>query len=264
MRPNSIGEMNKTIQNLRVLINEQLNHDTFRIVVQAPNTLESIIPGQFVNVYVPDSATTFLRRPLSIHDVDSEKNTFSLLVKAVGDGTRKMVQIKPEEELNIVYPLGNGFSKPKKNERILLVGGGVGIAPMLHLAREAGQIESKVEILLGARSAKDHVLIDEFKSLGNLHLTTNDGTLGTKGFVTDHAIFSSNFDRIYCCGPEPMMLAVAKKAKLLGVECEVSLENMMACGFGVCLCCVTKTNEGNKCVCTEGPVFNINDLQWPI
>lgn len=264
MRPNSIGEMNKTIQNLRVLINEQLNHDTFRIVVQAPNTLESIIPGQFVNVYVPDSATTFLRRPLSIHDVDSEKNTFSLLVKAVGDGTRKMVQIKPEEELNIVYPLGNGFSKPKKNERILLVGGGVGIAPMLHLAREAGRIESKVEILLGARSAKDHVLIDEFKSLGNLHLTTNDGTLGTKGFVTDHAIFSSNFDRIYCCGPEPMMLAVAKKAKILGVECEVSLENMMACGFGVCLCCVTKTNEGNKCVCTEGPVFNINDLQWPI
>lgn len=256
--------MNKTIQNLRVVQNEQLNHDTYRIVFQSPTPLENIIPGQFVNVYVPDSATTFLRRPLSIHDVDIKENTFSLLIKTVGDGTRKMVQTKPNEEINIVYPLGNGFSKSKDNEHILLIGGGVGIAPMLHLAREAGLNGSKVEILLGARSAKDHVLIDEFKSYGELHLTTNDGTLGTKGFVTDHAIFSTNLDRIYCCGPEPMMLAVAKKAKKLGVDCEVSLENMMACGFGVCLCCVTKTNEGNKCVCTEGPVFNINDLQWPI
>jgi dihydroorotate dehydrogenase electron transfer subunit len=256
--------MNKTIQNLRVIKNEQLNHDTYRIVVQSPKPLGKIVPGQFVNVYVPDSATTFLRRPLSIHDVDIKEDTFSLLVKAVGDGTRKMVQSKPNEEINIVYPLGNGFSEPKNDEHILLVGGGVGIAPMLHLAREARENGSHVEILLGARSVKDHVLLDEFKLLGNLHLTTNDGTLGTQGFVTDHAIFNSSFNRIYCCGPEPMMLAVARKAKMLGIECEVSLENMMACGFGVCLCCVTKTNEGNKCVCTEGPVFNINDLQWPI
>jgi dihydroorotate dehydrogenase electron transfer subunit len=256
--------MNKTIQNLRVVQNEQLNHDTYRIVVRAPEKLGTIVPGQFVNVYIPDSATTFLRRPLSIHDVDVDKNTFSLLIKAVGDGTRKLVQIEPQKDLDIVYPLGNGFSEPNKNEHVLLIGGGVGIAPMMHLARHAVQKDANVDILLGARSANDHVLLDEFKQYGSIHLTTNDGSLGTKGFVTDHSIFESKFDRIYCCGPEPMMLAVAKKAKALAIACEVSLENMMACGFGVCLCCVTKTNEGNKCVCTEGPVFNINDLQWPI
>ena len=256
----------KKVCDLLVMQNTQLNHDNFLIELQAPDQLDKIFPGQFVNVLVEDSPSTFLRRPFSVHDVDYEKNSFSILVKTVGEGTFKIVAVAAGDKLDVVFPLGNGFSKPSKGEKILLIGGGVGIAPMMQMARESKEIGAEVHILLGARSEADHILIGEFSQHGKVYLTTNDGSLGTEGFVTHHQIFSEKeaFNRIYCCGPDPMMHAVAKKAKSLHIECEVSLENMMACGFGVCLCCVTKTTEGNKCVCTDGPVFNINDLAWQI
>jgi dihydroorotate dehydrogenase electron transfer subunit len=258
--------MKKEVCDLEVISNIKLNHDNFLIGLKADNKLCSITPGQFVNVRINDSPTTFLRRPFSIHDVDYEKNAFSILVKTVGDGTFKLSEVEKGDKLNAVYPLGNGYKRPNKGEKILLIGGGVGIAPMMHLARESKEIGAEVHILLGARTQADHILLDEFSRFGQVHLTTDDGTLGVHGFVTNHEVMSSKwkFDRFYCCGPDPMMLAVAKQAKSLNTECEVSLENMMACGFGVCLCCVTKTTEGNKCVCTEGPVFNINDLEWQI
>lgn len=258
--------MNKTVSELTVSKNIQLNHDNFLIDLKSNKPLMSIKPGQFVNVLVKDSSSTFLRRPFSIHDVDYKQNSFSILVKTVGDGTYKLVESKVGETIDVVFPLGNGFSCPKEGEKILLIGGGVGIAPMMQMGRESNQLKAVVHTLLGARSKEDHILINEFKNNGEVHLTSNDGSLGVKGFVTDHPIFSDTekFDRIYCCGPDVMMQAVARKAKQLSIDCEVSLENMMACGFGVCLCCVTKTNEGNKCVCTEGPVFNINDLKWEI
>lgn len=259
-------KMKKTVSELTVTKNIRLNHDNFLLDLQSISPLSDINPGQFVNVMVKDSQTTFLRRPLSVHDVDYSTNSFSLLVKTVGDGTYKLVEAKEGDKIDVVFPLGNGFSKPKSGEKILLIGGGVGIAPMMQMGRESNELGAQVHILLGARSKKDHILIEEFEKHGKVHLTSNDGSLGVEGFVTDHPIFSRSegFDRIYCCGPDPMMHAVAKKAKSLLIDCEVSLENMMACGFGVCLCCVTKTNEGNKCICTEGPVFNINDLEWQI
>jgi dihydroorotate dehydrogenase electron transfer subunit len=258
--------MNKTVGDLLVTKNIQLNHDNFLLELQSDKQLENLLPGQFVNVLVNDSATTFLRRPISIHEVDYSSNSFTLLIKAVGDGTNKLVQSKAGDLLNVIYPLGNGFTRPQSGEKILLVGGGVGIAPMMHMARESKELGVEVHILLGARSKEDHILIEEFRLQGEVYLTTNDGSLGTEGFVTQHEVMDikNDFNRIYCCGPNPMMHAVARKAKELNVDCEVSLENMMACGFGVCLCCVSKTNEGNKCVCTDGPVFNINDLEWQI
>jgi dihydroorotate dehydrogenase electron transfer subunit len=135
---------------------------------------------------------------------------------------------------------------------------------MVQLAKESKKIGADVHILLGARSKHDHVLLDVFEKFGKVYLTTNDGSLGTAGFVTDHPVLRSSLvQRIYCCGPDPMMHAVARIASEQDIYCEVSLENTMACGFGVCLCCVTKTSNGNKCVCTEGPVFNIKDLKWP-
>ncbi|MDA3880479.1 MAG: dihydroorotate dehydrogenase electron transfer subunit [Prolixibacteraceae bacterium] len=258
--------MKKEVSDLLVTGNRKLNHDNFLIELKAATQVAEMHPGQFVNVKVDNSPDTYLRRPLSIHDINESSNTFSLLVKVVGEGTKQLSLIKEGETLNVVFPLGNGFKIPAKDEKILLVGGGVGIAPMMHMARESVKNGAEVHILLGARSKIDHILLDEFKDFGYVHITTDDGTLGTKGFVVDHAVFSGKetFNRIHCCGPEPMMKAVARMAKRMNTECEVSLENMMACGFGVCLCCVTKTTEGNKCVCTEGPVFNINDLEWQI
>jgi len=258
--------MNKKVSLLRVVRNIQLNHDNFRLTLYSEEQIHSIRPGQFVNVLVKDSPKTFLRRPFSIHMVDYENKTFDILVKAIGDGSNKLVHTKKGELIDVVFPLGNGFKAPQKGEKILLIGGGVGIAPMLHLGKEAKEIGSDVHFLLGARSEDDHILVSEFESFGVVYLTTDDGSLGVKGFVVDHPILNSKeeFNRIYCCGPDPMMHAVAQKAKQLNIECEVSLENMMACGFGVCLCCVTKTKEGNKCVCTDGPVFNINELEWQI
>lgn len=258
--------MKKEVCDLKVMNNTRLNHDNFLIELKPKSSLDSIKPGQFVNILVNDSPGTYLRRPFSIHDVNYSSNTFSVLVKTVGNGTVKLSMLKEQDSLSVIYPLGNGFTLPEQGDKILLVGGGVGIAPMMLMARESLKLGAEVHILLGARSELDHILLDEFNAVGTLHLTTDDGTLGAKGFVTQHEVMSEKwkFDRFYCCGPEPMMHAVAKRAKTLKTGCEVSLENMMACGFGVCLCCVTKTHDGNKCVCTEGPVFNINDLQWQI
>jgi len=258
--------MHKTVGDLLVINNTQLNHDNFLLELQSNEKLDSLKPGQFVNVLVNEASNTFLRRPFSIHDVDYSQNSFTILVKTVGEGTTKLVKVPVGSKLDVIYPLGNGFSEAQKDNVILLVGGGVGIAPMMQMARESKAKGAEVHILLGARSKADHILLDEYSKHGILYITTDDGTLGTKGFVVDHEIINGQkkFDKIYCCGPEPMMRAVAKRAKQNGTPCEVSLENMMACGFGVCLCCVTPTSQGHKCVCTDGPVFDINDLKWEI
>jgi dihydroorotate dehydrogenase electron transfer subunit len=139
----------------------------------------------------------------------------------------------------------------------------VGVAPLLYLGKAWHQRGAEPTFLLGARSGKDLLMLDEFRKYGRVLLTTEDGSVGEQGFVTQHSILSQErFDSISVCGPKPMMVAVARYAKEHGIPCEVSLENLMACGLGACLCCVEKTVEGNLCVCKEGPVFNINRLLW--
>jgi len=256
--------MNKKVSEFIVLDNTKLNYNNFLIVLQSIQNVEDIKPGQFLNVLIPNSPSTFLRRPFSIYDVNYKDNTISILVKILGKGSKNLVNIKKGDLLNIIFPLGNGFSNPSKDQKVLLVGGGVGIAPLMFMAKESSKNGIDLHILLGARSEQDHILIKEFSQYGQVYITSDDGSLGTSGLVTDHEIFNSirEFERIYCCGPDPMMHAVARLAKSMNIECEVSLENLMACGFGVCLCCVTKTTDGNKCICSEGPVFNIHNLQW--
>ncbi len=257
--------MKKTVQDLTILDNICLNKDTNLLIFKVPGINDELQPGQFANVLVKDSPTTFLRRPFSFYDYDAENETLSLLIKKVGDGTHKLGTFTPGDQLSIIYPLGKGFTMPEKGEKVLLIGGGSGIAPMMILAKKLAKITSDVHILLGARSKEDHVELEKFKSVGNLHLTTEDGSMGEKGYVTAHSLFKqlSAFDRIYTCGPDPMMKAIGDSAAKEGVFCEASLENMMGCGFGVCLCCVTPTHEnGNLCVCTDGPVFNTKDLAW--
>ena len=192
-------------------------------------------------------------------------NELWLLVQLVGDGTRRMAEYKPGDVVNIMLPLGNGFTLPAdKEQKLLLIGGGVGTAPMLYLGSILKKAGYTPTFLLGARSKEDVLQLEQFEQFGTVYVTTEDGSLGEKGYVTNHSILKDvHFDRIYTCGPKPMMVAVAKYAHANSIICEVSLENTMACGIGACLCCVEKTkDEHHVCVCTEGPVFNIENLTW--
>lgn len=255
----------KFVADFQVVENTELNSTNSLIKVQTDSKLPEIKPGQFVNVDINGVDDVFLRRPFSIFEVDNANNTLSMIIKVLGKGSKVLTQIKVGSKLSMVYPLGKSFTYPASDDRILLIGGGSGVAPMLFLAKEAGLPVKNVDILLGARTAEEHVDVSAYSNYANLHFASEDGSLGEKGFVTQHSVFTSNlksYNKIYACGPDGMMRAIAKEAKDAGVFCEVSLENLMACGFGVCLCCIEPTNKGNLCVCTDGPVFNINELKW--
>lgn len=258
--------LKKYVADLKVKENRLLPPNYCLLILTADEYLPEMQPGQFVQVSVDRSPTTFLRRPLSICWVDREKNELWLLIQFVGDGTTALGKYLPGDTINLLYPLGNTFNMPQTlSARPLLIGGGVGVAPLLFLGSELKKKGFVPEFLLGARSAADLKMLDEFKQIGAVHVTTEDASAGEKGYVTNHSVLSENtFDKIYTCGPKPMMMAVARYASSKEIDCEVSLENMMACGVGACLCCVEKTVAGNVCVCTEGPVFNIKDLTWPI
>lgn len=255
----------KEVHNLVVAENIPLNATNFLIRLVSDKPLPKFVPGQFVNVEIKNSNEIFLRRPFSVFEIDYSKNILSLIVKILGRGSKKLTEVKIGESVSIIFPLGKGFTFPNKNESIMLIGGGSGVAPMLYLAKESGLNPDNVHLILGAKSSKDHINIDNYRQFGNFYFTTEDGSLGERGFVTQHSVFQNKlntFDKIYACGPDAMMKAIAREAKKNNIFCEVSLENLMACGFGVCLCCIEPTVRGNLCVCTEGPVFNINDLKW--
>ena len=242
--------------------------------------LPEMVPGQFVEVRVDGSPTTFLRRPISINLVDRQQNELWLLVHAVGAGTRALAALTEGAVVNVVLPLGRGFTLPEEEssgekraggssgetpeaQSSLLVGGGVGTAPLLYLGQELVTRGCKPTFLLGARSADDLLQLELFRRLGEVFLTTEDGSAGERGFVTQHSLWQdAAFSRIHTCGPKPMMMAVARLAREKGIPCEASLENLMACGLGACLCCVEDTVDGNVCVCKEGPVFSTDKLKW--
>jgi dihydroorotate dehydrogenase electron transfer subunit len=255
--------MPKLISDLKVIANRKLTSDFFIIELSGDQKLPEMYPGQFAQVRVDGSPDTFLRRPISIHDVDYGTNTFKLLIQIAGKGTQKLSELKNGDYLNLVYPLGNTFTLPSNGEKTLLVGGGCGIAPLLFLAKTLRKHNVIPDVLLGFRNKDRIIEYEQYLKIGKVHLTTEDGSVGEKGYVTSHSILSSNsYNRVYCCGPESMMRAVAAWAKKTGAECEVSLENLMACGIGACLCCVVDTIHGNLCTCVDGPIFNIKDLKW--
>ena len=255
--------MKKYILDLKVKQVERIHQRYVLIKLTHENTLPEMLPGQFVEVRVDGSPSTFLRRPISINFVDRENNELWLLVATVGDGTKQLAKLKFGDVLNCVLPLGNGFTPAKQGEKVLLVGGGVGVAPLLYMGAEMKRQGIEPTFLLGARTANDLLMLPIFNKYGRAYVTTEDGSMGEKGFVTNHSILNQeHFDRISTCGPTPMMKAVARYARENNVDCEASLENLMACGLGACLCCVEKTTEGNLCVCKDGPVFNIKKLLW--
>ncbi|MDR0363686.1 MAG: dihydroorotate dehydrogenase electron transfer subunit [Bacteroidales bacterium] len=251
----------KEVKDFKVLSNVKVNKEHLLLKVQSDTKLLSILPGQFVEIRVDGSPTTFLRRPISIHDVDEENRIISFLIRIVGDGTKKLSQLQPGDLVNILYPLGNGFTVEKVD--YLLIGGGCGLAPLRYLARKLNEIGMKPDILIGARDIDTLFGVEEHRALGNVFVTTEDGSVGERGYVTDHSILRhpERYGRICACGPDAMMKNVAKYAEKHEIPCEVSLENTMACGIGACLCCVTETVEGRKCVCTDGPVFDFSILK---
>ncbi|MBQ3130550.1 MAG: dihydroorotate dehydrogenase electron transfer subunit [Bacteroidaceae bacterium] len=257
--------LKKHIIDLQVVSVEALGERFVLLKCTDPNApLPPMMPGQFAQLRVDGSKETFLRRPISINFVDTKQNQIWFLVQLVGAGSRALGRLKEGDTLNALLPLGNGFSMPVSAEKKhLLVGGGVGTAPLLYLGAQMNLMGMRPTFLLGARTKDMLLQMEDFQRVGDVYVTTEDGSAGEKGFVTQHSIlFKQHFDRISVCGPSPMMKAVAKFARANSVPCEVSLENMMACGLGACLCCVEKTVKGNVCVCTEGPVFDINELTW--
>ncbi len=250
---------------LAIVRNDRLSGDFFELVLKVDDGAE-VRPGQFVEIRVQGTDKALLRRPISIHDFDPEGRTMSLLIHIVGRGTECLSSVREGDKLDVVYPLGNGFDLEKAGKRPLLVGGGVGVAPLFLLAKELIKSGAEPVFLLGAKSEKGLIKLSEYEKICRVDIATEDGSCGVKGFVTDHHDLSAEGLRVFTsvlqCGPTPMMKAVASKAKAAGVECYASLENMMACGFGVCLCCVTDTVEGMRRVCADGPVFNVNDLKW--
>lgn len=278
--------MKKYITDFKVIENINLSERIFLLKLSPANgeKIAETKAGQFVEVRVDGETKVFLRRPISIHYIDKDNNQLWLLIQRAGNGTNHLGDTKSGDIINIIYPLGNGFSVDVRGH-YLLVGGGVGIAPLLELGKVLYENGNEVTFLLGGRTAGDLVNIEEYRKYGKMLITTEDGSKidgldCQTGFVTQHSCFlSEKYDFVRVCGPMLMMKAVAKALNVNNVQgdrkticptddkktapfCEVSLENKMACGLGVCLCCVENTIDGHKCVCSDGPVFNIKDLKW--
>lgn len=213
-------------------------------------------PGQFINIAVEGC---FLRRPISVSDYSDGR--LRILYNVVGKGTHIMRDLQPGQRLDILAPLGNGFSVQTQPEYQVLLGGGVGVAPLPGLAKALLEKGVRPIVVLGFNNAADIVFEDEFERLG-IHplIATVDGSFGTKGFVTDALRQAGiNPDYFYACGPLPMLRALCSS---LPCEGQLSLEARMACGYGVCMCCSVKTVDGTRRICKDGPVFLKSELIW--
>lgn len=241
-----------------VIANRRLTHKTFVMTLQG-DTGAITSPGQFVNVAIPGK---YLRRPISICDYSHERGEITLLYDVVGEGTVAMSAMKPGDSVNLLNGLGNGFSTDTGAKRPLLLGGGIGCAPLLGLARALKLKGTAPVAILGYNTAADSFGMERwFEEIGvEAYIATVDGTAGTKGFVTD-VIREKGIkgDYFHACGPMPML-----KALCLGLDIpgEVSIESRMGCGFGACVCCSVETADGVKRICKDGPVFRKEELLW--
>lgn len=241
----------------RVVIREntKLTQDIYSMWLQDPMIVDMAKPGQFVSLYCKDGSK-LLPRPISICEIDKNKGEIRLVYRVVGKGTEEFSQMTAGATVEVMGPLGNGFTPEGK--KALLIGGGIGIPPMLELAK---QLKCDIQIVLGYR---DITFMDkEFEAYGTVYVSTEDGSKGTKGNVID-AIKSNKLsaDMIYACGPIPMLRGVKQYALEQGIKSQLSLEERMACGIGACLGCVCRTSETdhhsnvkNKRICKDGPVF---------
>ena len=237
---------------LRVAENKQLGKDLFKMVL-AGDVSAITAPGQFINIKLDG---LFLRRPISVNDADGK--TVTIIYKVVGKGTEMLCKMEPGQELMVLTGLGNGFDPNAAGGKPLLIGGGIGTAPMYMLAKQLLAMDKPVKVVMGFNGKDDVFYEEEFKALGcDVQVTTVDGSKGIKGFVTDALPEDSTY--FYACGPEPMLKAVYKAAKMSG---ELSFEERMGCGFGACMGCSCKTLTGYKRICKDGPVMKKEEILW--
>jgi dihydroorotate dehydrogenase electron transfer subunit len=248
---------------------KMLREDIFRMTILSEYISSNAMPGQFVHVKCGDDSEMLLRRPISIAFADRERKTFDIIFQVKGKGTGHLAGKKAGDSIDIMGPLGKPFDISESNKNIAVVGGGIGIFPLLFLLNEMSKSQRTVSYL-GFRSKDLIVLADDFSRLcSRLEIATEDGSEGYKGFVTsilENHLPSENFDMIYTCGPVPMLKKVSKIAENFGVLCQVSLEQRMGCGIGTCLVCSCKTKVKDKDdwkysrVCKDGPVFWSSDI----
>lgn len=240
-------------ETFKIVSNKALTSNVFKMSLLG-DTDEITAPGQFVNIKIDG---LFLRRPISVCDVYG--NTLTLVYKVVGAGTKAISEMGAGDELDMLVGLGNGYDLELAGERPLLIGGGVGVPPMLYLAKELKFKGANPIVVMGFNTADEVFLEDDFKSRGfETYVTTVDGSYGIKGFVTD-AISDLDYTYFYTCGPEPMLKALYSATKTSG---ELSFEERMGCGFGACMGCSCKTITGNKRICKEGPVLKKEEILW--
>ena len=234
--------------------NRALTESVFEMSLQG-DTSAIAGPGQFVNIRLPGF---YLRRPISV--AKAEGDVLTLTFKSVGHGTEVMSKMQPGEELDILTGLGNGYDLPSAGECPLLLGGGVGVPPLLYLAAKLREKGLPVDVVLGFNTASEIFYRDEFEALGcRVEVTTADGSCGTNGFVTDAGLFRERHSYFYTCGPLPMLKAVYEKSSCDG---EFSFEERMGCGFGACMGCSVKVRDGYKRICKDGPVLRKEEILW--
>lgn len=242
--------------------------ETRLIRLEAPEIATAARPGQFVMVYCGED--TMLRRPISVHRVDGDR--LVLLVQAVGKGTRWLTEKKAGETIDIFGPMGNGFTVYPATKNLLLVAGGMGIAPLVFLADTARGEGKKVTLIMGAQSADSLLPISSSRQQfergmipASIHVVnaTDDGSEGFKGLATDLIpAYADSADQIFACGPVEMYKTMARTPELQGRSIQISLEIMMGCGMGVCYGCTIKTKKGLKQVCQDGSIFEMGDIMW--
>ena len=258
------------IHDFTVVANEPIAQGIMCLRMHAPALAAALKPGQFVNVRVPGNAMSLLRVPLSFAGNDPVQGTIDIWYAVVGDGTRRLAQMRPGDTSDVLGPGGNGWTVPENTSELMVVGGGIGTPPVVALAAaaRAANPACRIHAVVGARTAAALTGVAELTALcgsENVHLATDDGTAGHYGFVTDVArdvLAGGSIDRIAACGPEPMMAAVAASAAERDIACEVSVERMMSCGFGACATCAVETTGGMKGACMCGPVFDAKEVVW--
>lgn len=250
---------------------EQLKLDIFKFSVKAPSIVKNAKPGHFIEVRVSDQTEPFLRRPISIHYLDHENGILEFIFQVKGKGTEILAKKEEGSKIDIIGPLGYGTFQYDNYQNLAVIGGGIGVFPLYELEKSAKRDSKTVNTYLGFRSKDFVVLEEEFKKISDKFiLTTDDGSYAEKGFAINYLekdIENRKIDSIYACGPLPMLKAVRKLAIEKNIPCQISLEERMGCGLGVCLGCAVKTASSPADtpeywhVCKAGPVFQAKDVE---
>lgn len=262
--------MSRIQEKVQLIRSERLTDDNCRLTLASQSIAEAAVPGQFVMIQTASGHDPLLRRPFSIHQTRND-GTFQIVFKIIGRGTSLLAHCREGEELSVLGPLGQGY-RLQPDVPAILVGGGMGIAPLLFLARrlmEQQVLQAPPQVLLGARNADELLsFLNEFQALGVRVLTaTDDGSHGHSGLVTDELKKLNPLSEsvIYCCGPKPMMAAVATICRERALACQVSVETAMACGMGACLGCTVPLQDGSYGhACSDGPVFDAERILWTV